>query len=87
MFSKLFPEKDDNTISRKQLIGYLVIDRKMGRLGKITFINTQTAQQLIYVSNDGKEFCFSMHKQFVKRVDSNERIMEVEIPEEFLNLN
>ena len=84
---ELFPEKDNNEISEKQLIGYSVIDREMGKLGQITFINAKTAQQLIYVSKDGKEFCFPMHKQFVKGIDTKARIMEVEIPEEFLNLN
>jgi len=39
------------------------------------------------VSKDEKEFCFPMHEQFVKRIDIKEGIMEVEIPEEFLNLN
>jgi len=84
---EFFPETDDNDISEKQLIGYSVIDREMGELGKITFINSKPAQQLIYVSKDGKEFCFPMHKQFVKGVDPKEGIMEVEIPEELLNLN
>ena len=84
---ELLPKKYNNKITEKQLIGYSVIDKKMGELGKITFINSKTAQQLIYVSKDGKEFCFPMHNKFVKGVDSKERIMEVEIPKEFLNLN
>ena len=84
---ELFPETDDNEISEKQLIGYSVIDREMGELGKISFINSKTAQQLIYVSKDGKEFCFPMHDKFVKGIDPKEGIMEVEIPEELLNLN
>jgi 16S rRNA processing protein RimM len=84
---KLFPGKDDNAISEKQLIGYSVIDREMGELGKITFINSKTAQQLVYVSKDGKEFCFPMHEKFVKNIDTGKGKMEVEIPEEFLNLN
>ena len=81
------PETDENEITKKKLIGYSVIDINLGNLGEITYINSQTAQQLIYVSKDGKEFCFPMHEQFVKGVDSEERTMEVEIPEEFLNLN
>ena len=81
------PEKDENKISEKKLIGYCVVDIKLGNLGKISFINSQTAQQLIYVSKNGKEFCFPMHKQFVKDVNSEERIIKVKIPEEFLSLN
>ena len=81
------PKTDENEITKKKLIGYSVIDIKLGDLGKITYINSQTAQQLIYVSKDGKEFCFPMHEQFVKIIDPREGIMEVEIPEELLNLN
>jgi 16S rRNA processing protein RimM len=85
--NELIPEKDHNEISEKQLIGYRVIDIILGELGKITYINSQTAQQLIYVSKDGKEFCFPMHDKFVKGIDANAGIMEVEIPKEFLDLN
>ena len=81
------PETDESKITEKKLVGYSVIDINLGDLGKIVFINSQTTQQLIYVSNDGKEFCFPMHKQFVKSINSSKRIIEVEIPEELLNLN
>ena len=84
---ELFPETDENEISEKQLIGYSVIDINLGDLGKITFINSKTAQQLIYVSKDGKEFCFPMHDKFVKGIDTKAGIMKIEIPKEFLNLN
>lgn len=84
--SKLFP-KHKNEISENQFIGFKVLDINLGDLGKINYINSQTPQQLIYVSKDGKEFCFPMHEQFVKGVDSKEKVMEVEIPEDFLNLN
>ena len=82
-----FPEKNENEITEKKLIGYSIIDIKLGYLGKITFINSQTAQQLIYVSKDKKEFCFPMHEQFIKEVDLQEGIIKVEIPKELLNLN
>ncbi len=81
------PETDDNEITEKKLIDYTVIDVNFGELGKITYINSQTSQQLIYVEKNGVEFCFPMHEQFVKGIDPKEGIMEVEIPEELLNLN
>ena len=84
---EFLPEIDSNEISEKQLIGFKVIDIKLGELGEITYINSQTAQQLIYVSKDGKEFCFPMHQQFIISVDSKKRIMEVTIPEDLINLN
>ncbi len=54
---------------------------------KCTFINSKTAQQLIYVHKDGNEFCFPWHEKFVKNIDTKKGIMEVEIPKEFLDLN
>ena len=81
------PETDENKITEKKLIGYSVIDINLGNLGEITYINSQTAQQLIYVSKDGKEFCFPMHEQFIINVNTEKGIMEVEIPEELVNLN
>ena len=81
------PQANEKEITEKKLIGYSVIDINLGDLGDIAFINSQTAQQLIYVRKDKKEFCFPMHKQFVKEVNSKERIMKVEIPEELLSLN
>ncbi len=81
------PETDKNEITEKKLIGLAVIDINLGNLGKISLINSQSAQQLIYVEKDGKEFCFPFHKQFVKGIDIKEGKMLVEIPEEFLELN
>ena len=84
---EFLPEIDSNEISEKQPIGFKVIDINLAELGEISYINSQTAQQLIYVSKDGKEFCFPMHKQFIISVDSKKRIMEVTIPEDLINLN
>jgi len=79
--------ENNNEFPEKQLLGFTIIDVKMGALGEITYINSQTAQQLIYVSKDGKEFCFPKHEQFIKKIDVKEKIMEVEISKELLDLN
>ena len=81
------PATNENEITEKKLIGYTVIDIHKGELGEISYINSQTAQQLIYVKTEQGEFCFPMHEEFVKGVDPKEEIMEVEIPEELMNLN
>ena len=84
---ELIPKTDELEITDKKLIGYSVFDIKHGELGKISYINSQTSQQLIYVEKDGKEFCFPMHEQFVKGLDPKEGVMEVQIPDELLDLN
>ncbi len=84
---KLIPKNSQNETSDKQLIGFKVIDIMLAELGKISYINSKTAQKLIYVCKNGKEFSFPLHKQFVKEIDIKARIMRVKIPKELLNLN
>ena len=81
------PETDETDITEKKLIGYTVLDINSGKLGEITYINSQSAQQLIYVEKDGKEFCFPFHEQFVKEIDIKKGEMIVKIPEELIDLN
>lgn len=79
--------KDKAKLTKRKLIGYSVMDVNLSNLGKITYVNSQTLQHLIYVEKDGKEFCFPMHKEFVKGINEEARIMKVEIPKELLYLN
>ena len=81
------PETDENEITEKKLIGYTILDINFGKLGEITYINSQTSQQLIYVEKDGVEFCFPMHEEFVKSIDIKKGEMVVKIPEELIHLN
>ena len=76
-----------NSNLQEKLIGYTVIDIHIGILGKVIYINTQTPQKLIYVKKDLIEFCFPMHKEFIKETNSAKRTLTVKIPEELLNLN
>ena len=80
-------EIDKNKIFNKDLIGFKVLDCNLGELGNISFINSQTPQQLIYVSKNGKEFCFPKHNNFIFKINYTDRIMEVNIPEDLINLN
>ena len=84
---EFLPVVDEIKISEKQLIGFKVIDINLGELGKITCVNSEIAQQLIYVSKNEREFCFPMHEHFILGIDTETKIMEVEIPEELLSLN
>lgn len=81
------PRTERKTINKKQFVGFLVIDVHLGKLGTIKYINSQTAQQLIYVEKKGKEFCFPWHEQFVKNINIKQKEIQVEIPKELLNLN
>ena len=81
------PKTAEDSLNEKQCIGFSVIDMHLGELGTVSRINTQTAQQLIYVEKEEQEFCFPWHERFVKNIDIEKEEIQVEIPEELLNLN
>ena len=70
-----------------QFTGFQVVDVHLGELGEVSYVNSKTLQQLIYVKKDGKEFCFPMHKEFINHIDNERRILKVSIPEDLINLN
>jgi len=84
---EMLPKIDENRITDKKLIGLSVIDISLGNLGKVSFINSQSAQKLIYVTKDNKEFCFPMHENFVKKIDFSNDEIRVDIPEDIIELN
>ena len=85
---KFVTKKNKKEISETdELLGLKIIDNNLGDLGEICFVNTQTSQKLIYVSKNGKEFCFPMHKHFIIEINIIKGIMQVEIPEDLVNLN
>ena len=84
---KYLPENYKETKNTEDIIGFSVIDMYLGKLGEIFFINSQTAQKLIYVKTEEKEFCFPWHEKFVKNIDNRKEEIHVELPDEILNLN
>lgn len=82
-----FLPKINSQTTKNEFLGFKVIDKYLGELGDITYINSQTKQKLIYVSTNENEFCFPMHENFIINVNIEKRIMEVNIPEDLINLN
>ena len=80
---KYFEENKSNDIVQ----GLSVIDTTLGFIGIISHIDSQTPQQLIYVENKGKTFCFPMNKRFLLEVNTKEGLIKVDIPQELINLN
>ena len=64
-----------------------VTDKNFGILGKISKIDSQTSQKLIYVSNNKHEFCFPYNNHFIKLIEKQKKNIIVEIPREIIELN
>ena len=84
------PEKVLHTKnSRKILAGYNIIDKKLGNIGKVLAVNEKTKQKLIIaISKDqNKEFYIPFHEKFVFNINHEKKHVEVNIPQEILELN
>ena len=71
----------------KLMVGFDVIDNTLGKIGIVDFVNNQTSQKLIVVKDEEKEFIIPFHDNFILNVDLIKKILEVNIPQELININ
>lgn len=87
-FPKKYQPKNIETEEKNnELINFTVTDKNFGILGKISKIDSQTSQKLIYVSNNKHEFCFPYNNHFIKLIEQQKKNIIVEIPKEIIELN
>tara|TARA_B100001250_G_scaffold65182_2_gene51671 strand:- start:1334 stop:1855 length:522 start_codon:yes stop_codon:yes gene_type:complete len=84
---KFLTKTQKESLNEIQFIGFQVVDVHQGKLGEISYVNSKNPQELIYVKKDGKEFCFPMHEEFINHIDNERKILNVNIPEDLINLN
>ena len=70
-----------------QILNYTVVDNILGVLGSVEYVNKKSKQELIYVSNKQRGFWIPKHKQFIKKINEAEKIIEVSIPKDIIELN
>ena len=84
--NKFLPKLEDIN-QDKIIVGFDVIDKTLGRVGMVDFVNDKTPQKLIIVKDGEKEFFIPFHENFVINIDLENRILYVNIPEELMNIN
>lgn len=85
------PENDDDDedgLYASDLIGYKVEDKAQGLLGQITGVNDTTANVLFEIeTTGGKTLLVPVADEFILSIDSDNEIVETDIPEGLLELN
>ena len=82
-----FYHKIQNLNQNQIVVGFNVIDKSLGNIGIVEFVSDSKLQSLILVKNEEKEFYIPFHKKFIKKIDINNKILRVKIPEELININ
>ncbi|RCS28273.1 16S rRNA processing protein RimM [Polaribacter sp. WD7] len=82
----LLPKLEGNKFYYHEVIGFKVLDKIFGEVGKIKAINDKAAQPLFEIDRDGKEIFIPLIDDFIKKVDRNNKTVEVDTPEGLIEL-
>lgn len=76
------------TSSWAQIVGYTLVDAATGRVvGEIESVDDSTMNLLFQVRTaDGDEVLVPAHEELIRNIDTEERRMELELPEGLLDL-
>jgi 16S rRNA processing protein RimM len=80
------PDLGDNQFYFHDIIGYTIVDKRLGVLGKVTNVYDSGAQELIAVNHQEKEILFPIHDDLITRVNKEKKVMDVDLPEGLVNL-
>ncbi len=78
---KMLPKLEGDKFYFHEVIGFTINDRRLGNIGQIESINDTTAQPLFEVKFNGKEMLVPMIDQFLIKVDRENSVVEMDLPE------
>ena len=79
------PELDDDAYYFHEIVGYDVVDAKHGNIGDVKLVDDSNAQTMLIVDNNGTEIMIPMDAM-VKKVDKENKTVEIETPDGLLDL-
>lgn len=82
----MLPELEGNKFYYHEVIGFDVIDKRLGNIGKIVSINDSAAQPLFEIDKDGIEILIPMIDDFIVEVNRNNKSISLNTPEGLVDL-
>ncbi|MFN8325494.1 MAG: ribosome maturation factor RimM [Flavobacteriaceae bacterium] len=82
----MLPKLEGNKFYFHEVIGFEVIDERLGNIGKIVSINDSTAQPLFEIDFQGKEILIPMIDHFIIEVNRKEKKILLKTPEGLVDL-
>jgi len=80
------PKRDEDDFRWTDLIGYWVVDDKQGELGEIIEIQEMPQQHIATVDMEGKDLMFPLSEDLILGIDTEEEVIEVNLPEGLVDL-
>ena len=82
----LLPKLEGNKFYFHEVIGFTVIDENFGIVGEINHINDKAAQPLFEIDREGKEIYIPLIDEFIKKIDRENKTVEVITPDGLIEL-
>lgn len=82
----LLPKLSGNKFYYHEVIGFTVVDQNFGEVGTIMHINDKAAQPLFEIDRDGNDIFIPMIDDFIKKIDRENKIVEVNTPQGLIEL-
>ena len=82
----MLPKLEGNKFYYHEVIGFDVIDKRLGNIGKIVSINDSAAQPLFEIDKDGIEILIPMIDDFIIEVNRNNKSITLNTPEGLVDL-
>jgi len=83
-FQPEFDEDEDDDY--QQFVGFDVLDKNAGLLGKVLEVDDSTLNVLLVISDGNREYLVPLVGEFILGIDLEQHCMEVSLPEELMNL-
>lgn len=75
------PKLEGNKFYYHEIIGFDVLDKRLGNIGKVKVVNDSNLQPLLEITNGDKEILVPLIDAFILEVDRENKIFKMDIPE------
>ena len=82
----LLPKLEGDKFYFHEVIGFTVVDANFGEVGTVVHINDKAAQPLFEIDRNGTEIFIPMIDGFIKKVDRENKKIQVETPDGLIAL-
>ena len=81
----VFDDIDDEYASPSAIVGFTVVDKRHGDIGKVLSVDNLNINPIMVVGE--KQALIPFHTEFVSKIDFRKRQVRVALPDGLLNLN
>lgn len=80
------PELEDNQFYYHDVIGFQMIDKNFGEIGKLKDIYDHTPQHIFVVDHQGKDVLVPINDELIVKLDKSNKTIHLDLPDGLIDL-